>query len=859
MGVVYKAEDTKLDRQVALKFLAAHLLNDDEAKERFLREAKAAAALHHPNVCPVHEIDEVNGKTFLAMAFLEGEPLEDRVTQGPLPIKDSLDVTRQVAEGLQAAHAKGIVHRDIKPANIMVDAKGRATILDFGLARLTEASKLTRTDQTVGTAAYMSPEQIQGAEVDQRTDIWALGCVLYEMVAGVRPFKGQYDQALAYEIVQEEPEPLTGVRAGLPMELEFIVSKCLAKDADERYSSASDLGVDLQRLGSQIASGRSNVQPLLSQPEGSAADASRKNRKVFALAVGALLFALGVGAGAFFVGSGSAEQPSVERPVRRWSFAPEALQLESRSAIISPDGRHIVYLAGPGEPKLWLRSLDDETPRVLPDTEGAVRVMCWSPDSQRVVYSRESELSMAHISGGPPTTMFRTASGILTAASWIPNARALLVSSYEAGGAVTWRADVDGGAHERFEGRDSGFFFDFMSPYGDGNSFLTDVGGVWDRTISLRDLGGGNVKPLIRGFYPVYSATGHLLFQLGPYAEPGLWAVQLSADFENVVGDSWPVSEDGIYASASTDNTLVYLTGGTATLSELTWRNRDGDKLGTAGRPQAGMVFVEISPSGDQVAVRSNEAGNTDIWIHDVNRPVARRFTFDEAVDARPVWSPQEDSITFSSHRDGDYNIYRRALDGSGEVERLIDEEDDVFPHMWTPDGALVFTHRVQGTSEYRDIKMRTRAGSEFTVSTLVSSPALKTTPQVSPSGRFIAYSSDESGRYEVYVRPFPSGEGVSQVSLNGGITPRWSKDGSALFFIANGVLTEAKVQAEPFMVGTPQVLFEVNTARTFAQWPMYDVSDDGLFLFVEPAESEESPAVIHVVENWFEEFRDRE
>ena len=259
MGVVYKAEDTKLDRTVALKFLAAHLLNDDEAKARFLREAKAAAALDHPNICTVYEIGEAEGKTFLSMAFIEGEPLEVPIERGPLPLKEALDIGRQIADGLEAAHEKGVVHRDIKPPNVMVDAKGHATIMDFGLARLTEASRLTKADQTMGTVAYMSPEQAQGMEVDKRSDIWALGVVLYEMVRGQRPFQGEYDQALLYEIVHEEPEPLTGVRAGVPMELEFIVGKCLAKDPADRYQSAGDAIVDLRTCAEKLKSGRSAI------------------------------------------------------------------------------------------------------------------------------------------------------------------------------------------------------------------------------------------------------------------------------------------------------------------------------------------------------------------------------------------------------------------------------------------------------------------------------------------------------------------------------------------------------------------------------------------------------------------------
>ena len=259
MGVVYKAEDTKLDRTVALKFLAAHLLNDEEAKARFLREAKAAAGLDHPNICTVYEVGEAEGKTFLSMAFIKGEALEAHIERGPLPLKDALEIGRQIAEGLEAAHEEGVVHRDIKPANIMVDAKGRATIMDFGLAHLTEASRLTKTDQTMGTVAYMSPEQAQGMEVDNRSDVWALGVVLYEMVCGQRPFQGQYDQALLYEIVHQEPEPLTGVRAGVPMELEFIVGKCLAKDRNDRPSSAEEIARDLRTLGEKLKSGRSTI------------------------------------------------------------------------------------------------------------------------------------------------------------------------------------------------------------------------------------------------------------------------------------------------------------------------------------------------------------------------------------------------------------------------------------------------------------------------------------------------------------------------------------------------------------------------------------------------------------------------
>jgi serine/threonine protein kinase len=256
MGVVYKAEDTTLERTVALKFLAQHLLNDDEANERFLREAKAAAALHHPNICPVYEIAEADGKTFISMAFIEGESLDKKIENGPLKLDEALDIAQQVAKGLEAAHKRGIVHRDIKPENIIVDDTGHVTIMDFGLALLTEASRLTKTDQTMGTVFYMSPEQTEGSGTDHRSDIWSLGVVLYEMITGQRPFKGYYDKAIMYSILNEEPEPITGLRTGVPMQLEEYVAKALAKKAEDRHQTASDLIVDLRTLANRMKSGR---------------------------------------------------------------------------------------------------------------------------------------------------------------------------------------------------------------------------------------------------------------------------------------------------------------------------------------------------------------------------------------------------------------------------------------------------------------------------------------------------------------------------------------------------------------------------------------------------------------------------
>ena len=374
MGIVYKAEDTKLERTVALKFLAAHLLADEEARKRFHREAKAAAALSHPNICRVHEIDEVDGRTFIAMEFLEGESLDKRIEQGPLKIAEALDIAQQIAKGLEAAHEKKIVHRDIKPGNVMVDEKGHVTVMDFGLALLTEGSKLTQFDTTLGTAAYMSPEQIQGMEVDHRTDIWALGCVLYEMVCGQRPFKGLYDKALLYEIVQEQPEPLTGLRTGVPLELEWLVGKCLAKAEAERYQNAGDVIVDLRNLEEKLKSGKSTVVSAAAAHAvadvGAASQVSQPSPRRFGWAVTAAMATV-VAVTAWWAGSWSTTPPATPRH--------RLIQLTFDGGLtyqptISPDGKFVAYAsdrAGEGNLDIWVQQIGGGSPPIRVTNDSA--------------------------------------------------------------------------------------------------------------------------------------------------------------------------------------------------------------------------------------------------------------------------------------------------------------------------------------------------------------------------------------------------------------------------------------------------------------------------------------------------------
>jgi len=854
MGVVWKAEDTQLRRTVALKFLSSETVGNEDVKARLIREAQASASLDHPNICQVFGIHEEQGRTFIAMAYIDGPALADKIKERPLPLGEALRFATQIAEGLQEAHEKGIVHRDIKPQNVMLTARGQIKIMDFGLASLAGRSKLTKSGTTLGTPAYMAPEQLEGRDVDRRADIWALGCVLYEMLAQRTPYDAEYEQAIAYGILNEEPEPVSAQRADVQPEVDRIIGKALAKDREQRYQHADDLLVDLRTLpaASDVAAQHAAAAPAAETPSSKLVP-RHKLHLALALAAG-LAMVLAAVSFLYF------NQTPVEQPVRKWSSTPGALSTTFRPAAVSPNGRHIAYVAGPGAPRLWIRDVDRLEPRELPGTEGASQPF-WSPDSRFIGFVAAGEVRKISVQGGPPVTLCPSPTNF-SGGSWSPDGESVVFAAEFP--PRIFEVPASGGEPKLlFEpkqtARGSGNMNPhFLPPEVKTRSVLMQVGRPADWDIVLKNLETGESLVLAAGQRPVLSPGGHIVYQ----AQDVLWALPFSLDALKPTGVAFPIVENRAFPSVAKDRTLVSVELRGGGLAQLVWRDRAGEKLGEIGQPQGLIRYPVLSPDGRSVAVDATEGGNRDIWVHDVERPMKRKLTFDAAMDTRPQWSPSGREITFLSERGGTYDIFRRAADGTGEARLLVGTEEFESPYGWSRNGNyLVYT--VQ-PGESRDLWYLKRKGDGegFESVPFLATPFNETAPNLSPDGRLLAYCSDRSGEDQVYVQPFPSGDTQWQGSANGGNQPRWSRDGGELFYVEDDTLmaVEVKTSPEAFSAVSTAPLFSDPHLAANSYQVSYDISADGRFVLVDSVESAEAePPSIHVVENWYEEFRDRE
>ena len=885
MGVVYKAEDTKLGRLVALKFLAPHLVEDQEGRQRFIHEGKAAAALDHSNICTVYEVNQEAEQTFIAMAYVEGQSVKQKIEQRPLKLDKALDIAVQTALGLKAAHQKGIVHRDIKPANLMLTEEDQVKIMDFGLAHVAAHTKLTKTGTTLGTVAYMSPEQSQAEEADRRTDVWSLGVVLYEMVTGQLPFKGDYEQAVAYNILNQDPEPITALRAGLPMELEFIVGKALAKDREERYQQVEEMIVDLRALQKKLASGKTTilgVQAALAPAQPAVAAASsgelvpkgklRFQQALFSVTAVALLVLA-------FVHFRQTPPEALPAPLRRFAFTPPVPVRADRhtsNVAISPNGKHIAFAAGDAEGKLWVQDLDQQEPRAIEGTEGAEWPF-WSPDDDFVAFAAGGELKKVSLQGGVAIRVCELpGSGFLRGGAWSPDGDLIVFSP--SGLSKLYEVPARGGTAsllvwpEESEQSSALIRYPHFLPSEAGDRvllFSSSAGGPGGFSVMVQDLRTGRRELLGRNIYPpVYSPSGHLVYFARQATLSTLWALPFSLETLKVTGEAFPIAHNGLGPTVATDGTLVYLDspGTSQVQQQLVWLNRSGDKIGEIGLPQGRLGSPALSPDGRLAAVQVREGSNYDIWVWDLTRPVKTRLTTGPELDGAPVWAPTGEQVAFSSFRAGNGDIFLRQADGSGEAKVLLATPRNEYVTDWSRDGKyLLYWLDDPETGGNLWYLKRNEDGSAWEPHPFLQTPFNERAAKFSPDGRHVAYVSDESGEWEVYARPFPQGGRQSTVSSNGGAGPRWSRDGKELFYVEGSTLMAVSVSSgSTFSAGSARRLFERPPLSVggFTSTPTYDVSADGRqFVLRERVDlGEEAPKPsIRVVQNWFEEFHDRE
>src|SRR5262245_18084519 len=858
MGEVYKALDTRLNRVVAIKVLASRLATDPTFRERFEHEARAISALDHPNICALYDVGEQNGTSFLVMQYLEGETLAERLKKGTLPLDQTLRCAIEIAEALDRAHRAGIVHRDLKPGNIMLTKTG-AKLLDFGLAKVAPAiastglsmlpttpAGLTEQGTILGTFQYMSPEQLEGHEADARSDVFAFGAVVYEMVTGERAFDGKTHASLISAIMKDDPRPMSALQPLAPATLDRVVRKCLAKQPERRWQSVSDLSDALRWV----------VDAPPPQAPIPVAAGRRSNRVMWASLMVASIATLTAIALAFaYSRSGSRGDG---RTIRLSIPPPRDVRLLNAPGqmvpAVSPDGRRVAFVGSSGSGnQLLVRSLDALDAQPVAGAEGGNSPF-WSPDSRTLAFFTQGSLKVVDVAGGPVRAL-AAVNGFR--GTW--NAEGvILIGSGPQGG--LFKIPANGGMPTPLTqpGKDEAAhrFPEFLP---DGKHFLYLV--VPSNSIWLGSLDGGTPTRLLASeSQAIYVAPGYLLF----VRQGTLMAQPFDARSLTLTAEAVPIAEQVLTAaavnlagfSAASSGVLAYRMGSSAATTQLRWADRYGRVLGTVGQPGR-YRNVELSPDSTRVALEAMDAqGRTlDTWLGDPTREVTSSFTFDPANDLFPIWSPDGSRVVFGSDRDGTQRLYQKRSDGVGSEERLLKSNNDTMvPLGWAPDGrSLVYA----GGPVNIGIVPLDGEGAPHSFESPPSRFA-QAYAQVSPDGRWLSYTSVESGRAEIYVQSFPTpGGGKWQVSKDGGAYSRWRRDGKEIFYYANdGKLVAVPIQADAgFKVGTAVPVSEPRLlngpAVVFGFKQQYDVTRDGRFLLNVPVDDGPAASSITVVTDW--------
>ncbi|HUF46970.1 MAG TPA: protein kinase [Vicinamibacterales bacterium] len=837
MGEVYRARDTRLGRDIALKVLPRRFAADPIRHARFDREARLLASLNHPHIASIYDIEEHEGTVALVLELVEGPTLADRIADGPVPVAHVLDLSDEMAEAIAVAHARGVVHRDLKPANIKLSATGDVKILDFGIAKalwqdagdlarpVEPGSSLTREHGggVVGTPSYVSPEHARGQAVDHRSDIWAFGCVVYELLTGVRAFDGDSTTEVIARVLEREPD-FTRLPPDTPPSLRRLIERALRKEPGRRLGLMADARLDIEDARVELRRAADAVEP-----------GRRASSRWLWLAVPVAAVAAAAGY--------QWPRPARPEPAPVFLAVPIAdsdhlVAGELPGIAISPDGRTLVYRTRrDGVIQLVRQSLDTGRTELVPESvDGAAPF--FSPDSLWLGFTAGNHLLKVPVAGGAVVTVGAAPGG--ARGTWLPGD----TIAYSTGaGRNILRVPAAGGDPAevtRIDAAAGHLSYDSPAALPDGRHALVTIVMADRQQVGVLDLTTGGVVPLVEGRQPQFVATGHLIFVRGS----ALWAAPFDATTRELRAE--PVSmieglELGtlnrtVHVSAAADGTLVYMPQRTGLgLRTPVWVDLDGTE---AVVPVDGRVYTRASLSPDQtrLALAVADPENRDIWIYELARGAMTRLTTDPATDTAPIWSPDSRMIAFRSEREGG-GVFIAPADGSGETRRLTSsdgpERPAHTPYAFTPDGtAVLFTELRSYTDQ--GIGLAT-LGDEPTVRMLIDGPYAETRPALSSDGNWLAYQSDETGRFEVYVRPFPDVDtSRTRISVNGGSSPRWGPDGRAIVFHDGTAMIEVLVSpGQPFGVGESRRLFE---ASRYSErlGPLYDLSPDGRrFLFL--------------------------
>jgi serine/threonine protein kinase/Tol biopolymer transport system component len=875
MGEVYQAHDRKLGRNVAIKVLPEQFARDPERLARLQREAKMLAALNHPNIATVYGFEESDGTHYVVMELVPGDTLEQRIKRdGPLPVTGALQIATQIAEALEAAHNsdKGIIHRDLKPANVKLTPHGRVKVLDFGLAKAFAAD--SSTDNTsnsptlsalptiegaiMGTAAYMSPEQARGKPIDKRSDIWALGCVMYELLSGKRAFAGDNTAEIISRVLQREPD-WQELPDSTPARIHSLLKRCLQKDQNLRLRDAGDARIEMQ----EILTAPPDPEPVAAIQAGTSR--SRINASVWIATCLLLAVLTGIVVWRFKPEPGNAPRREARflLPVSPDLEKNNVRQLLDSPMVLSPDGDYFVFTGQQdGKSQLYLGSIGETGTKTVQGSDGALWPF-FSPDSRWLAFFSHGKLRKVSISGGLPSVLCDAPSG--RGGSW--SEQGFIVFGPSARGTGIYEVSANGGAPKPITTLDvdkgeTSHRLPEVLPGGDIVLYTAYGATYQDVSIVALSLKTNERKVLIEGAsFPHYVSTGHIV-----YVQPKLPGVVMAVAFdpaglrlsgtpvpilENVLtnrGDSaqWAISRSGM---------LLYEPGGLQeAANDLVWVDRKGNASPTGAPRSRSYTHPRISPDGHRIVVSMGGA-QTALWIYDLIGKTFTRLTF-EGNNGWPVWTPDGKHITYASNRSQPWTLFSKAADGSGKEESLAGTRGN--PYSWTPDGKLL-AYNGETSSTHQDILLLSLA-EERKSQPFLKTPAEEMDAYFSPDGHWIAYVSNESGHDEVYVQTYPPSGGKWQISTEGGREPAWTGNGRELLYRNGDAMMAATITTEPvFQAAPPRTLFRGNFELASDVSRNYDIADDDQrLLMLQPSELQATPPQFNVVLNWFEELKRR-